>query len=87
MYLCLGTTSTQAVFRKIGGHEGNLRLQKYAFLAGEERTTTVATEAGVKLKLDISKVYYSPRSAPERLRIASFIQEYVTRSVPDRLLE
>jgi hypothetical protein len=68
---------TQAVFRKLGGHEGALRLQNYGHMAGEERTSTTATEAGAKLHLDIAKVYYSPRSAPERLRIAGLVQRCV----------
>ena len=63
--------------RKLGGHEGALRLQRYEHLAGEDRTETVAVESGVGLKMDIARVYYSPRSAPERLRIAGLVKEYV----------
>ncbi len=59
----------RAVYKRIGGHEGKLRLQKLKHIFGEKRTVTVHKENGVSLKLDIAKAYFSPRQATERKRV------------------
>ncbi len=63
------------VLKKRGGHEGELRLQRYAFLAGEDTRETIVQENGVRLKIDVEAVYYSVRSATERKRIASLVRK------------
>ena len=50
--------------------KGKFRKRKLTILAGEKRTTTSCTEAGVKMNMDLAKVYFSPRLAHERQRIA-----------------
>ncbi len=65
----------KTVVRKIGGHEGSLRLQKYDFLAGKKNFETLHKENGIVLKLDIKKVYFSPRTANERLRVAKLVRD------------
>ncbi|MFH1917137.1 MAG: class I SAM-dependent methyltransferase family protein [Nanoarchaeota archaeon] len=62
--------SIKTVLMKSGGHEGELRLQKFEFLAGVRTTEAVHKENGAIIRLDVEKVYYSPRTANERLRIA-----------------
>lgn len=64
----------KTVVRKDGAHSGELRLQDYAHLAGEERFETTVVENGVRLTLDIRKTYYSVRSSTERKRVASLVQ-------------
>ncbi len=59
----------RAVYKELGGRKGKLRLQKLQWLAGEKRKETVAAENGVRLKLDVEKVYFSPRMSSERKRI------------------
>lgn len=59
----------KSAWLKIGGHEGRLRIQKLKWIAGEKRTTTIHKENGILLKLDIAKVYFSPRQATERKRV------------------
>jgi tRNA (guanine37-N1)-methyltransferase len=59
----------KAVWMEKTGRSGKLRLQKLEWLAGEKRTETIVVENGVRLKLDVAKVYYSPRQASERERI------------------
>lgn len=66
--------SVKTVVRKSGGHEGELRIQKHEFLAGEKNTITVHKENGCLLKLDIDKVYYSSRTATERLRVTRLVK-------------
>ena len=64
----------RVVVRKASEHEGELRIQTYEHLAGEQRTETVAKENGLELYLDINETYYSPRSQNERLRIINEVQ-------------
>jgi len=51
----------KTVVRKEGGHEGEFRTQKMAWLAGEDKRVTVHKENNVLLKMDIEQVYFSPR--------------------------
>lgn len=67
--------NVKSVYLEKGGRAGKYRLQKLQWLAGEKRTTTSATENGVRLKLDIAKVYFSPRQASERKRIYEQVRE------------
>ncbi|MBI4149675.1 class I SAM-dependent methyltransferase family protein [Candidatus Woesearchaeota archaeon] len=59
----------RTVLRRADIHKGKYRTRKLAWVAGERKTETVHVENGVKLKLDLAKVYFSPRSATERKRI------------------
>ena len=52
------------------GVAGELRVRKLRIIAGEKRTTTTHKEFNVTFDMDIQKVYYSPRLASERKRIA-----------------
>jgi len=61
----------KAVLGKESGREGEYRIRKFAFLAGERRTETAYFEHGVRMRLDLAKVYFSPRLSHERGRIAS----------------
>ena len=65
----------QTVLKKAGAHEGEFRTQKMEFLAGIDTRETVHVESGVRLKLDVEKVYYSIRMGTERLRIAQQVKE------------
>ena len=67
--------SINVVAVKEGSHKGKYRRQKLAVVAGEKRLTTQHTESGIKLKLDVSKCYFSPRLGTERLRIAKLIKK------------
>ncbi len=59
----------KAVFAKGGKVEGEYRVRELIHLAGEKRTETVHRENGIKLKLDVARVYYTPRLATERMRV------------------
>lgn len=61
--------NVKAVYKRIGGHEGQLRIQKLKYIRGENRTITTHKENNVLLKLDLAKVYFSPRQATERKRV------------------
>ncbi len=67
--IMLQQKSVKAVYKKVGGHEGKLRIQKLKHICGEKRTVTIHKENQVSLKLDIAKTYFSPRQATERKRV------------------
>ncbi len=50
---------------------GELRTRELQLLLGSEDTEVIHVEYGMRLKLDPRKVYFSPREATERQRIAS----------------
>jgi tRNA (guanine37-N1)-methyltransferase len=59
----------KAVFAKGGKVSGEYRVRELIHLAGEKRTETIHRENGIRLKLDVAKVYFSPRLATERMRV------------------
>ncbi len=65
----------RSVARKIGMHEGKYRIQKYEVISGDKNLETIHRENGVILKLDIGRVYFSPRLAAERLRVARCVKK------------
>ncbi|MBU0980717.1 MAG: class I SAM-dependent methyltransferase family protein [Nanoarchaeota archaeon] len=60
----------KTVLMKQGGHTGRCRTQKMGFILGRRTKETMHTENGARMMLDVEKVYFSPRLATERLRIA-----------------
>lgn len=62
--------NVKTVLDKTSGREGTFRLEELELLAGEENTEVIHKEHGYLLKLDPKKVFFSPREATERQRIA-----------------
>ncbi|MEM4268170.1 MAG: class I SAM-dependent methyltransferase family protein [Candidatus Woesearchaeota archaeon] len=67
--------NVKTVLKKHGGHSGEFRTQKMLFLAGEDKRETTHKENNVLLKVDVERVYFSPRLATERKRIAKLIRK------------
>lgn len=65
----------KTVLRKDAGHEGEFRTQKMKWLAGIKTKKTVHKENNVFLKLDVEKVYFSPRLSTERKRISGLVKK------------
>jgi tRNA (guanine37-N1)-methyltransferase len=61
------------VFKRDGNYSGEYRTIPLALIAGERKTETLCREFGVRLLLDVEKVYFSVRSGHERKRIADLI--------------
>lgn len=57
------------------GVRGDFRIRSLVPCAGESSLETMHREFGVKLLLDPSKVYFSPRLAGERYRVASLVRK------------
>jgi len=56
------------------GVEEEYRIRKLKIIKGNN-THTVHVEYGIKIKLDVTKVYFSPRLATERMRVAKKIDK------------
>lgn len=65
----------KTVLLKSGKVDGEFRIPRFALLAGEENYETIHTEYGVKLKVNLSKAYFSPRLATEHHRVASQVRD------------
>ncbi|MFA5559014.1 MAG: class I SAM-dependent methyltransferase family protein [Methanofastidiosum sp.] len=64
----------KAVFRK-DSIEGEYRVPKLELIAGDHITETIYREFGVRILLDVSQVYFSPRLSEERKRITSLVKK------------
>lgn len=65
----------KVVVKKIGPTAGEERIRPVKVIAGEKRTETVHKENGFMFKLDINKVYFTPRLSYERGRVVSQVKE------------
>lgn len=69
----------KTVLKKTKKYSGKFRTPKLKVIAGEKRKEAISKENNVFIKLDVEKVYFSPRMASERRRIVGLIKpnEYV----------
>ena len=67
--------NVKTVLKKKGAHEGSFRIQKLELLAGEDKKETIYVENKARFKLNLEEVYFSPRLASERLRIARLVKK------------
>lgn len=63
------TPSVKSVFLDTG-ITGEHRIRELRLLAGVDSRSTVYRENGMTLNVDLSRVYFSPRLATERMRVA-----------------
>ena len=66
--------SIHSVFKKTKKYSGTYRTPKLKLIAGENKKETIHKENNVFIKLDVEKVYFSPRMSSERKRIAELIR-------------
>ena len=66
--------NVKTVLRKLSGRVGKYRLNRFEILLGNSNTEVIHKEFGYYLKLDPTKVFFSPREATERQRVASQVQ-------------
>lgn len=64
----------KVVLKKVKEYSGKYRLPKFKIIVGENRKETLHKENNVKLKLDVEKVYFTPRLSNERKRIATLVK-------------
>jgi len=68
-------TKRKAVFRKTSEIKGIIRTRELEHIAGEDISETVHQEFGCRLMLDVRNVYFSPRLATERKRVADSVKD------------
>ncbi|MFH1399703.1 MAG: class I SAM-dependent methyltransferase family protein [Candidatus Woesearchaeota archaeon] len=66
--------NVKTILKRSGVYEGEFRTRKLKYVLGEDKRVTRHKEHGVWLDLDVEKVYFSPRSANERMRIAKLVE-------------
>lgn len=64
----------KTVLKKTKKYSGKFRTPKLKVIAGEKRKETVCKENNVFIKLDVEKVYFSPRMSSERKRTAGLVK-------------
>ena len=72
-------TKRKAVFRKTSEIKGIIRTRELEHIAGEDISETVHQEFGCRLMLDVRNVYFSPRLATERKRLADGVKDGAER--------
>jgi len=65
----------KSVFMQSSAVRGDFRVRDIEYVAGENRTTTIYKEHNCKFKVDVSKVYFSPRLSTERARITAIVND------------
>ncbi|MGC8816412.1 MAG: class I SAM-dependent methyltransferase [Candidatus Hadarchaeum sp.] len=66
--------NVRVVLNQLSPVKGEFRTRELEVIAGENRTETIYRESGCAFKVDLAKVYFSPRLATERLRIAKMVK-------------
>ena len=66
--------SVKSVLKKLGGRKADYRIFECKLIAGDPNTEVVHKEYGYMIKLDPKVVYFSPREAEERRRIAELVK-------------
>lgn len=67
--------NVKTVLAQTDAVEGEFRLRKLEYVAGEEKTRTTCKESGCSFNVDVATCYFSPRLANERKRIADQVVE------------
>lgn len=65
----------KTVLLQVSPVRGEFRTRGLEVIAGEPRTETLHRESGCLFRVDLGKVYFSPRLAYERMRIARQVKE------------
>ncbi len=63
----------KSVFVQSSPVSGDFRVRSLEWTAGENKTLALHREHGCRFKVDVGKVYFSPRLSTERSRIASMV--------------
>jgi len=67
-------THLRTVLNQVGPVSGEFRTRELEVIAGAPFTETTHHESGCTFKTDLAQVYFSPRLAHERLRIAKLVK-------------
>ena len=65
----------ETVCKIAGAHKGAFRVQPVKVIAGKRNKTALYVESGCRMKVDLGKVFFSPRLSHERERIGKLIKK------------
>ncbi len=68
-------TKRRSIYMKRSAIKGTTRVRDLEFLSGIDDSVTIHKEHGARLKLDVREVYFSPRLATERKRVAESVRD------------
>lgn len=71
----------KSVFRK-RPVSGEYRIRELELIYGDNKTETITKENGILIKLDVDKVFYSPRMAYDRSKIANMVKDRENVFIP-----
>lgn len=74
-------SGVKTVCKKTGAHSGVFRIEPVKVIAGKKNLTATYKESGCTFKVSLGKVFFSPRLASERLRIAKQVKTTETIAV------
>ena len=67
-------SNIKTILKKTKKYSGKFRTPKLKVITGEKRKETVCKENNVLIKLDVERVYFSPRMSSERKRISQLVK-------------
>jgi len=67
--------NVQTVLAALTDVQGEFRIRDFRVIAGKPNTETVHKEYGCRYEVDLARVYFTPRLATERKRVADQIHE------------
>lgn len=67
-------SNVKTVLKKVGPMVGEFRVREFGFVCGKRTTKTVYKENKIKMRMDVARVYFSPRLSYERMRIAKKVK-------------
>jgi tRNA (guanine37-N1)-methyltransferase len=66
--------AVKTILRQSTPVEGDYRIRGVEWIGGENKTETIYREHGCLFKVDLSKVFFTPRLSTERLRVANQVK-------------
>lgn len=69
--------NVKTVLAQTSAVQGDFRLRKLEYVAGEDKTRTIHAESGCLFSVDVARCYFSPRLIHERMRIANQVRDEV----------
>ena len=67
--------NVKSVYMKAGPVSGDFRVRELKLIGGEDKSVTIHREHGALLYVDVKSVYFSPRLATERRRVAEQVKD------------
>jgi len=66
--------NVNVVTKRVSVTKGRKRVRKVKVILGNNRTDTLYKENGILLKVDINKVFFTPRLSTERMRVLKMVK-------------